>query len=215
VSSVDPTPSLVVIVVSGDIAFSGDLAECSQASDFFTDLRGRLQELNRSAEIAFACVPGNHDCVLTKEGAKLRATLVQGISPSMQDAQQDPALLASLLEAQKPYAEFREQLMRDAGWDGVCQSLLIEHQTRKIQLNLYNTAILSMSKGPKHLGRAAGRAKLDAFLAAGSGQALRPAKAAGLRMTAVGTAGILRLREPICFANRLAALRMTPTMGAG
>jgi hypothetical protein len=143
VNSVDPTPSLIAIVISGDVAFSGDAAEYSQAARFFADLNVRLREVNGTAEIVYACVPGNHDCVLPREGTKLRATLVQGIAPAMQEAQQDAALLASLLEAQKPYSEFRETLMGDSNWDGVCQIVRIEHRGHKIQLNLYNTSILS------------------------------------------------------------------------
>ena len=75
VNSVDATPSLVIIAVSGDIAFSGDPLEYRHALEFFAGLKDQLINLNGGARVEHVCVPGNHDCVLPKEESRLRATL--------------------------------------------------------------------------------------------------------------------------------------------
>ncbi len=143
VNSADPSASLILVVVSGDIAQSGQPAEYRVALQFFGDFNQRLKALRPDARIEYVCVPGNHDCVLPESGTKLRETLVQGVIPSMQDRKQDKALLAQLTKAQAPYSKFRKQLGKAGPWNGICQTVTIDHAGKKIQLNLYNTALLS------------------------------------------------------------------------
>ncbi|HKM47473.1 MAG TPA: metallophosphoesterase [Terriglobales bacterium] len=154
VNSVDPSASLFLVVVSGDIAYSGQPAEYKAALDFFREFREKLAKLRADAVIEFVSVPGNHDCVLPEKGVKLRRTLVEGVIPSMQEPTQDEELFAQLRKAQAPYNKFRRQLGRTGEWDSRCETVVIDHQDKKIQLNLYNTALLSQHKekqGQLHL----------------------------------------------------------------
>ena len=54
----------IVIVVTGDIAFSGACEEYVLATSFFSELRDRISE-KKPTDILF--VPGNHDCNFTQD----------------------------------------------------------------------------------------------------------------------------------------------------
>jgi hypothetical protein len=154
VQSVDPAASLILVVVSGDVAYSGSSAEYEIALRFFKAFDERLRKFAPTAVVKYVSVPGNHDCVLPKNGVKLREALIRGVIPSMREATQDKTLLNQLLKAQAPYNRFRRRFERSAGWDGLCETVVIDHAGKKIQLNLYNTAILSQrdeSQGNLHL----------------------------------------------------------------
>jgi hypothetical protein len=142
VSSVDASVSLFLIVISGDIAFSGKPAEYRIALKFFRDLTKQLKALQPGARVELVSVPGNHDCLLPEGEVKLRETLVQGFIPSVQEGDPDPGLLRQLLKAQAPYNLFRQRLQHTT-WNGLCETMTIAHEDKNIQLNLYNTALLS------------------------------------------------------------------------
>jgi hypothetical protein len=154
VSSADPSVSLFLVVISGDIAFSGRPLEYRLATKFFLDLKRRLQDSHPGATVEFASVPGNHDCVLPESGVKVRETLIRGIIPSMSESRQDEELLRQLTKAQAPYNRFRKQLENGKAWNGICETRVINHGGHSIQLNLYNTALLSQRgerQGQLHL----------------------------------------------------------------
>jgi hypothetical protein len=143
VQSADPSVSMFLVVVSGDIAWSGKSAEYEIATQFFQQLRQQLQLFCPQAQVRFISIPGNHDCVLPEKGQKLRETLIQGIIPSLQESRQDEAILKELTKAQAPYNKFRKSLGKTGPWNGLCETVVVEHEGKKIQLNLYNTALLS------------------------------------------------------------------------
>lgn len=62
----DPTCGAYIVVVSGDIAFSGKVSEYCVAHSFFRSLRDALVESPSfgatSPDVHFIFVPGNHDC---------------------------------------------------------------------------------------------------------------------------------------------------------
>jgi hypothetical protein len=143
-NSVDASISLFLVVVSGDIGYSGEPAEYGIAQHFFDEFHKRLRNLRPDTTIEYVSVPGNHDCLLPKDQETLRATLIQGVLPSMLEAKQDAALLAALLKAQTSYNEFRTRLNRGRPkWNGICETVVIDHNGKRIQINLYNTALLS------------------------------------------------------------------------
>lgn len=94
VNSADAQASLFLVIISGDIAFSGDFLEYEVARGFFKEFRDRLQMLRPDGVIEYATVPGNHDCALPESEATLRKTLINGVIPSMQEERQDEALLS-------------------------------------------------------------------------------------------------------------------------
>ena len=53
--------SSVIIVVSGDIAFSGKAGQYNIAYNFFAQLKNRIKQEFDIGDIQFCIVPGNHD----------------------------------------------------------------------------------------------------------------------------------------------------------
>ena len=144
VNSVDASVSLFLVIISGDIANTGVSTEYQTASQFFKAFEIRLRELRPDATIKFVSVPGNHDCVLPKNKARLRTTLVQGVIPSMQELKQDEASIGEVAKVQAHYNRFRKQL-QGSNRNGICEKITIDHGGQIIQLNLYNTALLSQN----------------------------------------------------------------------
>jgi Calcineurin-like phosphoesterase len=143
-SSLDFRPEAVLFAVSGDIAFSGKSEEYQMALLFLKELEQHLREFNADVELAFATVPGNHDCYLPEAGAALRRALVEGIKPTVNKNQPDAEILIELLKAQSAYFDFQgECTSRQAPDQRLCSSELISLKGLKIQLNLYNTALMS------------------------------------------------------------------------
>ena len=57
---------LIIFIVSGDIAQSGQTAEYEIAYNFFTDIQEYLQN-KKGLRALFFFVPGNHDCDFSDE----------------------------------------------------------------------------------------------------------------------------------------------------
>lgn len=146
IESCDPSASLFIVIISGDIAFSGSGKEYAQALDFFGEIKANLEARRPDAAIHYFCVPGNHDCVLPESDQNLRDVLINGILTTLREPVPDAAMLNQVLGVQDPYKDFAKKLTLDGSWDGVCQTMLVEHRAKKIQLNLYNTAMLSRRK---------------------------------------------------------------------
>lgn len=53
----------VFAVISGDIAYSGNVVEYDLASRFFAQFEKELKAINESVNLNYIIVPGNHDCV--------------------------------------------------------------------------------------------------------------------------------------------------------
>jgi hypothetical protein len=142
--SAEPAATLYLFVVSGDIAQSGARQEYEVALHFFTELKQRILRSRDNIRIEFVSVPGNHDCSLPKEEMRVRDAVISGLLPSIQEPRLDPGLLQNVLKPQENYNWFRKQLeLANGDWNGVCGSLKIDHAGSRIQINLYNTALLS------------------------------------------------------------------------
>jgi 3',5'-cyclic AMP phosphodiesterase CpdA len=64
--SADPGVTLCLVIVSGDIAFSGDPDEYAAALHFLLQLAQKAQALRPGMTLIHLTVPGNHDCSLPK-----------------------------------------------------------------------------------------------------------------------------------------------------
>ena len=156
INSVDPTCSLYLLVVSGDVAFSGLDEEYALALEFFNTLAHRLRVMNPSVEVRYVSIPGNHDCLLPQSETVLRDALIQGIFVHNETSKLGrEAVLSKLLDAQKSYFEFHKTLQNgNTKWNGLYEVVSIPHENETIQLNLYNTALLSRrseAQGKLHL----------------------------------------------------------------
>jgi hypothetical protein len=143
--SLDPSPDAVLTVVSGDIAYSGIPEEYTVATKFFADLRNAINDTGGSAQIAFASVPGNHDCKLPLSAVKLRKALINGIIPSIETAKPDADILKELLSAQDGYFGFDKNLAAepDRACPWLCTSKVLNWPGVRVHVNLYNTAVVS------------------------------------------------------------------------
>lgn len=124
----------VVIVISGDIAFSGKEEQYILANSILEELTGKLLAKGIQT-IDTICVPGNHDCDF---GAKssVRDVLVDGINCDIVDND----IYKTLIEIQKNYYKFA----RNEGYsDEMIQvrELLVDGQ--KYAFLLINTAWMS------------------------------------------------------------------------
>jgi len=106
ITAADPTCNDYIVILSGDIANSGEKQEYIRALDFLREVKRLIVERNPSADVHFVAVPGNHDCVLPKTELSLRSALVEGISRTLQTNAPDPAILESILNSQKHYFDF-------------------------------------------------------------------------------------------------------------
>jgi predicted MPP superfamily phosphohydrolase len=144
VNSVDAKVSLFIVIISGDIAYSGQSLEYEVATGFLKEFKNKLQKLRTDVVIEFVSVPGNHDCVLPRNEETLRKTLINGLIPTMQEEKQDEFILKQIAKAQANYDRFRASLRAgQQPWNGICEQVMIKHHDRTIQLNHYNTALLS------------------------------------------------------------------------
>jgi predicted MPP superfamily phosphohydrolase len=147
VRSLDPSPDAILIVVSGDVAFSGSPGEYAVAKGFFNDLMKIIQEVAKTADIVLVSVPGNHDCYIPKGEEGLRKSLIDGILPTIETACPDQSILKQVLKAQRGYFRFAKHYATASGgvkpWLHSTQVLNTEGVN--VHVNLYNTSVLSQN----------------------------------------------------------------------
>lgn len=102
-----PSASKVFVVVSGDIAFSGQADQYALAEAFFSEIRSAIVA-EADVPVSFVIVPGNHDCDFDKNNSA-RKMLIKSI-----DESDDPEIDASVIETctsiQGDYFAFRDAL---------------------------------------------------------------------------------------------------------
>ena len=148
IRSTGATPDACVILITGDIACSGQDAEYEIASTFFSDLRRELEHDLPGTSLEFLVIPGNHDCFLPTEKIELRKVVVAAAAQLAPGAPADPGISADLLLAQDGFFKFLSALAQTpTTW----QDKLRSHRSfsfcgKVIRFNLFNTAFLSQRK---------------------------------------------------------------------
>ncbi|MBK7490848.1 MAG: metallophosphoesterase, partial [Nitrosomonas sp.] len=99
--------SHVFIVVSGDIAFSGEASEYEYTNHFFTQIKEAIQK-ERNCPINFILTPGNHDCDFKKNTAA-RKTLVESME-KQESPEVDESIIRICTNIQNDFFAFREAL---------------------------------------------------------------------------------------------------------
>lgn len=92
--------STVVIVVSGDIVFSGLKEQYNLAEKFFDELKSYIEQ-NRNSTVEFVFSAGNHDCNFQKNDS-IRETLISSLSNS----DPDNAHINNIISVQDNYFDF-------------------------------------------------------------------------------------------------------------
>ena len=93
----------LVVVLSGDIAFSGLAAEYALAKEMIELLTSALHEVFGVMPV-FVIAPGNHDCDFSQPD-ELRAMAVSHVDP----ARVDDAIIGACTKVQSAFFEFRKE----------------------------------------------------------------------------------------------------------
>ena len=154
VRNLDYSLDMCVVVVTGDIAFSGNDEQYLIAWEFLDTVKKLLSEHLRKASgnnpvpIHIVVVPGNHDCDFTTAG-EVRGILVDSIlkDPSksafpdiVQACTEVQASFFSFLDAIEPSPRVRSNQSYDIR---LCYEYTLFHGTECIKFACYNTAWLS------------------------------------------------------------------------
>lgn len=106
-----PSASHVFIVVSGDVAFSGNVAQYELANKFLHSIYDAIRQ-EKSIPVSFVIAPGNHDCDFSQNSV-VRKILVKSIVDT--DAPEvDASVIETCTAIQKPFFEFRKTLEGDS-----------------------------------------------------------------------------------------------------
>jgi predicted MPP superfamily phosphohydrolase len=132
-----------LVVVSGDIAYSGRAEEYREALEFVSRLRVDLQVYFPGVQVL--AVPGNHDCDFTHQ-SDLRKPILGSIQSGMDDPDEKGKTLRELLDVQINFFAFQSQLTDKAPtlvepW--IVRDDLLELGTERIRIVGLNTAFMS------------------------------------------------------------------------
>lgn len=145
IRSVAPRPDGCVLLVTGDVAWSGEKEEYENAERFFEILRSELALMLGEPNLHVGFIPGNHDCLLPKKDAELRAVIVRGIQSSVQSPQPDSGIASNLLSSQTEFFDFAGKFgdFRSSWQEKTVFSKLVKIKGITIRINSFNTAFLS------------------------------------------------------------------------
>ncbi len=131
-----------LILITGDIAYSGSAEEYTVAQSFFQELRLKLSEELDAIELIFIFIPGNHDCEF-KPANNVRERILPTVSI---DETIPPDIIGILIDVQKNYFNFTRNWNKDAlaQLDSeIFKSFKIKITDGEIRINLINTAWMS------------------------------------------------------------------------
>ncbi len=132
-----------VVIVSGDIANSGNSTEYKLAEDFFETIKNGLSEQYKS--IIFICVPGNHDCDFSMQAEVVRKALLKSVSDTRRECLEDE-VVQELIKVQKNYRKFSAKFtssIQTLHCDDLLTVYLYEQDGFKIIFKCFNTAWVS------------------------------------------------------------------------
>ncbi len=143
--TLNPAEESVLILVSGDVTFSGKLEEYLVAIDYFTSLRTHIQELGID-DVTFIFVPGNHDVDFSSTSASTRQIVLKN-RDSLTSL--DTSSLGLVLNAQSNFWDFMEVFSGKTVSSPIkklVDSLTLEYYGKKIGLLMVNTSWASAKK---------------------------------------------------------------------
>ncbi|MBB5060619.1 hypothetical protein HDF16_005355 [Granulicella aggregans] len=145
VLSIRPRPDACLVLLTGDIAFSGKKTEYKRAFIFLSGLRVQLAEFFGNQNVFFEVIAGNHDCLQAEDELGVRAALVAGAPERILTKTPDRGYLNILLNPQSHFHEFVEKFTVTPvlGDERVCRSRTIRVASKLVELIGINTALLS------------------------------------------------------------------------
>ena len=150
--SADPFVEACVVIITGDLAFSGKPSEYESAMEFLETLERLLDGIERPRCLAICMVPGNHDCDFTKDTV-LRQTVLQALGSRPRQFRWDEDVAAALMSVQQQFFIVECLFAKRTGrpedpeaW--ATQRTLFEFAGNRVVVNAYNTALTSQLKRP-------------------------------------------------------------------
>lgn len=135
-----------LIAVSGDVAFSGQVAEYVVATDFFDQIRDSIRSIKDGLDVVEVFIPGNHDCYLPGNSRARHALVTTALAdPALLNDDED-SIVRDCLAAQDNFFQFvASRANQPVG--GTAQRLRYVYEIilgrERIKIQCYNTAWLS------------------------------------------------------------------------
>ncbi|GLQ91528.1 metallophosphoesterase [Dyella acidisoli] len=129
----------VLVLVAGDVAFSGKRDQYVLASQFFAEITKWLQAEGK-VPVRWFAVPGNHDCDFDKDGA-VRQTLIDGV---LRGGPVDDQLIDLCTSVQLEFFAFRNQLEDNTG-DGTAKDHLWRSTTMQVAQETITVEAINMA----------------------------------------------------------------------
>jgi len=146
VRSVEHKFDTCLLLVSGDIAFSGKQSEYAIASDFFRQLQSELQGVQPGLTVMSVFVPGNHDCDFRTTHEDVHEAVLNSIPSKLESLKASDGLVQQLISQQEEFFSFESQ-MTDSDAVPPENRLFYRKQLSidgtQIQVNCYNTSWVS------------------------------------------------------------------------
>lgn len=100
-----PLVDAVIVLIAGDVAFSGKSDQYDLALEFFQEI-GRRLRAERDIPVHFVVVPGNHDCDFQKD-TPTRQALIDSV---LRGNTADPQIIELCTGVQEAFFKFRDAL---------------------------------------------------------------------------------------------------------
>jgi hypothetical protein len=97
----------LILIVSGDVAYSGKQSEYSTATDFIVELEQALRSIKATEFLGTVVVPGNHDCDFDNEG-NVRPVLLSTVESLVGAVAASGDVVEQLLKVQEAFFSFEE-----------------------------------------------------------------------------------------------------------
>lgn len=136
-----------IIIISGDIANTGQKNEYDAAKCLLSQLEAKIKAYNAQIDhIDYILVPGNHDCYLPEESDPIRDAVI--FSEKDKDTLDKSALADCLIKAQTDYWDFyRSYYEEDEQSSFVsCKKTIKIDDDFSLEFHLYNSSIFSTRK---------------------------------------------------------------------
>lgn len=137
-----PTASHVVIVVSGDIAYSGKPEQYALAEIFLEEIKKNIQE-ESDKDIIFILTPGNHDCDFSKNNS-VRDILISTLE-NQEYKSLDDNFIQTCTSIQEDFFKFRESIEKGqkTKGDNLWRTTEIEVDGKKLVFDSLNISWVS------------------------------------------------------------------------
>ena len=129
----------VILVISGDIAFSGKPEEYAAAYIFLSQIKAGIEN-QRKTSCQIIAAPGNHDCDFDGD-LQMRGRLLSSVNSATSTI--DESSYRSITTVEEGFFDFTTQLTQPFERDKLCTSISLRAGEKKLLFLLFNTAWMS------------------------------------------------------------------------